>query len=173
MGLDLCSYSLKIRRTLPLHGRASLRIHQRKRAGVQKQARGHGLYFWWRVQSIAQYGMPQGLQVQAQLVAAAGQRFKFHPAALVLRILRYATPAGLAGFAIGLDNAQGAAGPIDGDWQVDSPPDSVRVQEACHLRYIALAHHTVGEGVVDSALGVGTARHQQEARGRHVQAVYH
>jgi len=69
----------------------------------------------WCVQGIAKYGVTNGLHVHTQLVAASGQGLKLHPAALALRIVRHAAPAGLAGFAIDPDDAQGAVGPIDGD----------------------------------------------------------
>ena len=59
----------------------------------------------WGVQSIAQNRVADGLHVQTQLVAASGQGFELDSAALALQIVRDAAPAGLAGFAIDLNDA--------------------------------------------------------------------
>jgi hypothetical protein len=96
---------------------------------VQQQAGGQRLLGQVGVQRVAQNGVPQGLQVHAQLVCAAGDGFQFYPRADA-RVCRWglggglgqapARQAGLAGF--NANFAARAVDPVHGQRQVDGVP---------------------------------------------------
>ena len=149
-------------------------MHKSQIAGVQQQARCLGSDIRRRVQRIAQDGVAQGLQVDAQLVAAPGNGLQLQPAGGSGSIhMRHTAPAGLAGLAARIHAAQGAGFPVRPNRQIDQLPEGVHGEQAVHDCHIGLIDLAGFKQRAQSPLHVRTTRHQHQAAGGHVQPVDH
>src|SRR5512139_3564316 len=149
-------------------------MREAQRAGVQQQAGRQGLHVGRRVQGVAEDGVPQFGEVDAQLVRAAGDRLQFDAGGPSGFAVPQHAPAGEARLAVlAIDDPQGPVGPVDEDRQVDRSPDVRRrcgpPGDDCD---VALADLARGEGLGKRTLRRRAARHHHQPGSCHVEPVH-
>src|SRR3569832_826164 len=111
------------RRTLEHERFAGQRMGEAQGAGMQEQTTSLGLHIRRRIQGIAQDGMAQLAQMDAQLMRTAGHGFEFDARARSGFIDFQHAPASETRFAVNaIDHPQWPPGPVYDDGQVDRSP---------------------------------------------------
>ena len=156
-------------------------MHKGQLLRVQQQARAQRLDVGRGVQRVTQHGVANALQVYAQLVGAPCDGFELDQAGAetVTVAALQGTPAAAAGFAVGVNDVQRAALPVEQDRAVYGAP-AVFVGHHGRLglfwlpsdhRHVAFFDLAGFKQLAEAALGLNAPGHEQQARGVLVQAV--